>query len=200
MELLRGEGEAKEAKAETTWKDGTRGEWHTRGGSYARRAIPWLQGQRKFAVARKRIWWCIVLFFSFFFFESFRLRLFPFFFWFDRLVFFFCFVVFRFFGWAGGRWFKEHGRDICNISVEFSKRDSLCVRVFGRRINSSYSDGLCPAAVSRQISLFRMIWAVAFNVNNIEGEWWFNGRQRVCNYCYEFVGTKGVFERDSEIV
>lgn len=69
MELLRGEGEAKEAKAETTWKDGTRGEWYTRGGSYARRAIPWLQGQRKFAVARKRIWWCIVLFFSFFFFR-----------------------------------------------------------------------------------------------------------------------------------
>lgn len=140
-------------------------------------------------------------FLSFFFFESFRLRLFPFFFWLDRLVFFFfCFVVFRFFGWAGGRWFKEHGRDICNISVEFSKRDSLCVRVFGRRINSSYSGGLCPAAVSRQISLFRTIWAVAFNVNNIEGEWWFNGRQRVCNYCYEFVGTKGVFERDSEII
>lgn len=42
MELLRGEGEAKEAKAESTWKDGARGET-ARGGSYARRAIPWLQ-------------------------------------------------------------------------------------------------------------------------------------------------------------
>ena len=33
-------------------------------------------------------------FLSFFFFESFRLRLFPFFFWLDRLVFFFFFLFF----------------------------------------------------------------------------------------------------------
>lgn len=93
MELLRGEGEAKEAKAETTWKDGTRGEWHTRSTSNSM-----VTGSKEVCRGSQEN---LVMYRSFslsFFFESFRLRLFPFFFWFDRLVFFFCFVVFRFFG------------------------------------------------------------------------------------------------------
>lgn len=51
-------------------------------------------------------------------------------FWFNRLVFvlFFGFLVEP----EGSRSERR-----CNISMEFSKRDLLCVRVFGWRINSS---------------------------------------------------------------
>lgn len=51
-------------------------------------------------------------------------------FWFNRLVFvlFFGFLVEQ----EGSRSERR-----CNISMEFSKRDLLCVRVFGWRINSS---------------------------------------------------------------
>lgn len=81
LELLRGEGEPKEAKAETTWKDGTRGEWHgvdhTLDEQFHGYRVKGSLLAREFGGRR-----CDVSFFFFFFFESFRLWLFlfPFFF------------------------------------------------------------------------------------------------------------------------
>lgn len=130
LELLRGEGEPKEAKAETTWKDGTRGEWHgvdhTLDEQFHGYRVKGSLLAREFGGRR-----CDVSFFFLFF------RILPvmvislsLLFWFNRLVFvlFFGFLVEP----EGSRSERR-----CNISMEFSKRDLLCVRVFGWRINSS---------------------------------------------------------------
>lgn len=193
LELLRGEGEAKVAEAETTWKDGTRGEWHGVDhtldeqfhGYRVKGSLPLLENLVVDVMYR-------FFFFFFLLFLSVMVISLSLLFWFNRLVF----VLFRFvFSVFWLSWKVQGAKGDAIFPWNF--RNEICFAyacLAGGLIHRS--GGLCPPAVSRQISLFRTIWAVAFNVNNIEGEWWFNGQQRMCNYCYEFVGTKGVFERE----